>query len=94
MKRLIAVILAAILTLTAFAAYAQGGGYIICTGTSLEGASGAQVSNIRRAIAKIHGTVIPTGGVFSFNDIVGPRTKAYGFQEAAWRRRQVRCTLH
>ena len=82
MKRLIAVILAAALLFSACAACAQGAGYSICTGTTLEGATDAQISNLRRAAAKINGVNIPTGAGFSFNALVGPRTKAYGFQEA------------
>lgn len=80
MKRIIAFIMALILMSAAFAASAQE--LNICIGTSLEGASGAQVSNIRRAAAKINGTQVPAGAGFSFNAIVGPRTKAYGFQSA------------
>lgn len=81
MKRLIAAILAVML-LTVFAAQAEGSAYSICTGTFLSGATDAQLSNIRRAIAKIDGVNISSGASFSFNEIVGPRTKAYGFQAA------------
>ncbi len=80
MKRIFAFILALALLCTAFAASAQE--LSVCVDTSLEAASDAQISNIRRAAAKINGLRIPSGGVFSFNDAVGPRTKAYGFQTA------------
>ena len=36
-------------------------------------------NNIRNAAKKIDGIVIPMGGMFSFNDRVGPRTKENGF---------------
>lgn len=49
--------------------------------TSLAGASAAKVFNIQRAAARIHGMTLPRGKVFSFNDIVGPRTKAAGYQK-------------
>ena len=39
-------------------------------------------ANIRQAFSKINGTVIQPGETFSFNSIVGDRTKANGFYEA------------
>ena len=80
MKRVFACILALALLAAAFTACAQE--LSICVGTSLDGASNAQISNIRRAAAKINGAQIPEDAAFSFNEIVGPRTKAYGFQTA------------
>lgn len=71
-----------VLCLCAFSACAEYNNFSVCIGTSLKGASNAQVSNIRRAVAKINGSYIPSGGSFSFNGTVGPRTKAYGFQAA------------
>ena len=79
MKRMIALFMAAVLLICGMA-HAQG--FSVCMGTSLSGASGGRISNVRRAAAKINGVHIPSGAGFSFNDIVGPRTKAYGFQEA------------
>lgn len=64
------------------AAQAAENDFSVCLSTTLNEASSAQISNIRRAIAKISGTRLPTGASFSFNTIVGPRTKAYGFQNA------------
>lgn len=43
------------------------------------GSGAGRAVNIRNAASKIDGTVIPVGGVFSFNDRVGPRTKENGF---------------
>lgn len=39
-------------------------------------------SNIRLAARKINGTVIESGGVFSFNNTVGARTEENGFKSA------------
>ena len=80
MKRIFAIVLALVLLMPAFAAHAQE--YSVRVGTSLAGASTGQVSNVRRAAARISGAYIPSGAGFSFNETVGPRTKAYGFQSA------------
>lgn len=41
-----------------------------------------RVTNIKLAASKANGHIIYPGEVFSFNDIVGPREKSYGFKEA------------
>lgn len=56
--------------------------YTVSASTSLAGASNAQLTNINLAVSRIHGTRIPYGSAFSFNDIVGPRTSDYGFKNA------------
>ncbi len=38
--------------------------------------------NIKVAVEKVNGYILYPGKVFSFNTIVGPREKAYGFKEA------------
>lgn len=38
--------------------------------------------NMKLAVAKIDGTILAPGEVFSFNNIVGPRTEEGGYQEA------------
>lgn len=38
--------------------------------------------NIRLAVSKINGTVLAPGQVFSFNEVVGPRTAAGGYKAA------------
>ncbi len=38
--------------------------------------------NLRVAALKIDGLIIPPGGKFSFNKVVGPRTEQYGFKKA------------
>ncbi|MEN6412871.1 MAG: VanW family protein [Veillonellales bacterium] len=41
-----------------------------------------RTANIKIAARKINGQMIEPGGVFSFNEIVGPREKSLGFKEA------------
>ena len=50
--------------------------------TSLSGASDAQRNNIRLAVAALDGARVATGGTFSFNDVVGPRTREQGYVSA------------
>lgn len=50
--------------------------------TSFAGSPWAQISNIEIAAASINGVVVPYGEEFSFNEIVGPRSSAYGYQSA------------
>ncbi len=38
--------------------------------------------NLEIASRKIDGLIVPPGGKFSFNKVVGPRTRQYGFKEA------------
>jgi len=42
-----------------------------------------RVNNIHTLADALDGTLIPPGGSFSFNDTIGPRTAAKGYQEAA-----------
>ncbi len=48
--------------------------------TSFAGAVPEKAHNIRLAAKRLHGVVVPPGGVFSFNREVGPTTLAAGFQ--------------
>jgi len=41
-----------------------------------------RTANIKLAALKVNGHIIYPGTIFSFNKIVGPREKAYGFKEA------------
>lgn len=52
----------------------------------------ARVSNINLAISKINETLLQPGDSFSFNNTVGERTTAAGFQEARalWKKEAVR----
>ncbi len=50
--------------------------------TSLQGRDPAQLHNIQTVAAALDGHFIQPGEVFSFNQVVGPRTLAQGFQSA------------
>ena len=50
--------------------------------TSYGGSTRARVNNINLAVDKINGTVLLPGETFSYNEVVGQRTIANGFQEA------------
>lgn len=41
-----------------------------------------RVANIKLAATKVNGRILYPGKTFSFNDVVGPREKSYGFKEA------------
>jgi vancomycin resistance protein YoaR len=48
--------------------------------TSAAGSASGRLNNIRISSESINGTVLLPGEVFSFNEVVGPRTGARGFQ--------------
>lgn len=56
------------------------GEYTFEVTTSLAGSSAERIFNIKKGAAALHGTVLPRGQVFSFNDLVGPRTKKTGYK--------------
>lgn len=74
-------ILSAMVAVLLMACYlpAQADSAVYTEYTTMAGASAGVRSNIERAVATIDGTFVPYGGSFSFNDLVGPRTKAYGY---------------
>ena len=80
LKRLIACVLALTMCFAALPAMAA---VSVNARTPLSGASAAQKTNIALAVAAIDGLTIPYGERFSFNTVVGPRTKAFGFVSAA-----------
>jgi vancomycin resistance protein YoaR len=51
--------------------------------TRLINSSAARTNNIRLSCAKINGKILNPGELFSFNQTVGPRTSAAGYQSAA-----------
>lgn len=51
--------------------------------TAFNGDNAARKHNIALACTKISGTVLPAGGVFSFNETVGKRTEENGFEVAS-----------
>lgn len=84
MKRSIAAILALLLCLCpAGLSLADGAAESVSARTTLEGSSYAKKNNISLAASSLNGITIPRGARFSFNEIVGPRTEAYGYQRAA-----------
>ena len=84
MKRCIAAILTLLLCLCpAGLASAEREEMSASARTTLEGSSYAKLNNIELAASSLNGITVPQGATFSFNDIVGPRTAAYGYQRAA-----------
>jgi vancomycin resistance protein YoaR len=55
---------------------------IVSFTTYFSEANQARVNNIRQVATILDGTIVRPGETFSFNDSVGPRTKAAGFDEA------------
>ena len=51
--------------------------------TRFDPASASRAHNVRLAAERIGGTVLPPGGEFSFNKVVGRRTRENGVEEAA-----------
>lgn len=80
MKRFLAALLAAAMSLVLCAPALAS--EPISARTSLAGSTHARISNIEIAVGQLNGVVVPYGTQFSFNDVVGPRTKAYGYQTA------------
>ncbi len=50
--------------------------------TSLSGSSAARINNITKAAASINGVILNPGEEFSYNQALGQRTKAAGYQSA------------
>lgn len=55
---------------------------IVDFSTSIKGNTANRANNVRQALANIDGHVVMPGETFSFNEVVGKRTKANGFLEA------------
>ncbi len=52
--------------------------------TSFKGNDGSgRVHNIKKGVEKLHGTVVPPGKTFSFNDTTGERSEKNGWEKAA-----------
>jgi vancomycin resistance protein YoaR len=78
MKRVLSAMVAVLLFALCLPARADSGA-TYTEYTTMAGATAGVRSNIEQAIGAINGTYVPYGGSFSFNDVVGPRTKAYGY---------------
>lgn len=50
--------------------------------TYFDGSNTSRAHNIHLAAQKIHQTLIPAGGIFSFNQVVGERTPEAGYDDA------------
>ena len=79
MRRLVSSIIIIALLCGLVPAFAAGD---ITVSTSIAGMSSGRISNIEIAAASIDGVYVPSGSYFSFNDVVGPRTSAYGYVTA------------
>lgn len=77
MKRVLSAMVAVLLI--AFCLPAQADSAVYTEYTTMAGATAGARNNIEHAITAIDGTYVPYGGSFSLNDIVGPRTSAYGY---------------
>ncbi len=81
MKKTIACLLTLILLATGFALPAHAAtSATYSTGTYAS--SSGRLGNMKRAMNAIDGTVVPAGGSFSFNAVVGERTRANGYVSA------------
>ena len=60
----------------------DGYGLIATYTTDASTSSSARLHNIRLALSSINGTCVEPGEVFSFNGVVGERTKAAGYRPA------------
>jgi len=81
MKRFIAFLLTLALCMPLVFGAASAAGSISAR-TTLAGSDRARISNIEIAANRLDRYTVPSGGSFSFNDIIGPRTEAYGFRIA------------
>lgn len=61
---------------------AENYGMITQARTNASSSSSNRLNNIRLALQLINGTCLKPGETFSFNEVVGERTKARGFKEA------------
>lgn len=80
MKRLIALVLALCMALAAVPALAAD--WELEESTTLYGSTKTKMYNIKRAVDALDGAKIYYGQTFSFNTVVGPRTKAAGYKDA------------
>lgn len=82
MKKLLALLITALLAISPLSALPALAGEIASDYTPLGNSSSAKIDNIQLAISALDGTYVGYGDTFSFNDVVGPRTKDNGYQTA------------
>jgi vancomycin resistance protein YoaR len=68
--------------LTTERARALGVTRALATYTTAYAGTAERIQNLRRAVSIVNGTTLPPGATFSFNEVVGPRTKKRGFEKA------------
>jgi vancomycin resistance protein YoaR len=81
MKKMLAFWLAAALLATVLGAPAALAADAYAS-TPLGSASGARLNNIELAVLSLDGAYVGEGEIFSFNDLLGPRTEARGYRTA------------
>ncbi|MGI6174044.1 MAG: VanW family protein [Christensenellales bacterium] len=81
MKKGISILLVACL-FAMFCTVAAAEGLLTCVSTPLKGSSDARLHNVELAAERINGMYMATDMVFTFNGLVGPRTKEAGFKTA------------
>ena len=80
MKRILALVMCMLIAVCALPAAAEEGYFTASTPVYI--ASDSQLINIMKASDALNGWYIPSGGYFSFNDAVGPRTYEAGYVDA------------
>lgn len=80
LKKVTAALVTVVLMVCALPAFAYGSTYV--ASTPIYDCSDDQLNNIRLAADALNGWYVPCGTTFSFNDAVGPRSKAYGYVDA------------
>lgn len=82
MKKILSAILVLAIAVTGLIIPIASAEEYVSARTALLGSSSAKRDNIELAVNAINGTYVSYGETFSFNDIVGPRTKSYGYVSA------------
>lgn len=81
-RKLISAVLVLIIAITGFIFPAASAEEYVSARTTLAGSSSDKRSNIALAAEAVNGTYVRYGDTFSFNDIVGPRTRDRGYAGA------------
>ena len=83
MKKLMCMLLALLIAAGSFGAFADGeAAKVFQSYTTLYASSDAKIYNVELAAERLNGYVLEKGEVFSFNEIIGPRTQEYGYKVA------------
>ena len=82
MKKLIAAVLVIAVMVTGLLVPIASAEEYVSARTTLSGSSSAKKNNIELAVEAVNGWYLNYGETFSFNDVVGPRTKSCGYVTA------------